>query len=270
MARAQARLWRSAGVGSLALQADFSRSIAPGQRQVWYPWPYVEGLTMAEATNELAFLVTGTYGHPAPKQHGAPLLRRRDASSCSRARMRASPSPSTPSGPCATGGGTRCCRRCSGCSGSSAAAVWAAAAARDGIAIRVRHGWAAGATVSDLVHRRGLAACVRCNYAEASFAMAWPCAADARARRSSNPLLLIVPPQRTAAVRRVHVLAACRAVDVWVGAAPFERAQHEAVLVALDERRRRAGTRGGTSSSSSARSSPRLRSTRSCSNGQYS
>ena len=49
------------------------RAVAPGQRQTWYPWPYVEGLTIAEATNELAFLVTGTYGHPAPKQHGAPL-----------------------------------------------------------------------------------------------------------------------------------------------------------------------------------------------------
>ena len=28
---------------------------------------------MAEATNELAFLVTGMYGHPVPKQDGAPL-----------------------------------------------------------------------------------------------------------------------------------------------------------------------------------------------------
>jgi sulfoxide reductase catalytic subunit YedY len=47
--------------------------VAPGQRQRWYPWPYVEGLTMAEATNELAFLATGAYGHPMAKQHGAPL-----------------------------------------------------------------------------------------------------------------------------------------------------------------------------------------------------
>jgi sulfoxide reductase catalytic subunit YedY len=47
--------------------------IASGQRQFWYPWPYVEGLTMAEATNELAFMVTGLYGKPAPKQNGAPL-----------------------------------------------------------------------------------------------------------------------------------------------------------------------------------------------------
>ncbi len=47
--------------------------IAPGQRAVWYPWPYIEGLTMAEATNELAFLVTGIYGKPLPAQNGAPL-----------------------------------------------------------------------------------------------------------------------------------------------------------------------------------------------------
>lgn len=47
--------------------------VAPGQRQFWYPWPYVEGLTMAEATNELAFIATGYYGKPIPKQNGAPL-----------------------------------------------------------------------------------------------------------------------------------------------------------------------------------------------------
>jgi methionine sulfoxide reductase catalytic subunit len=45
---------------------------APGQRASWYPWPYVEGLTMAEATNELAFIATGLYGKPIPKQNGAP------------------------------------------------------------------------------------------------------------------------------------------------------------------------------------------------------
>ena len=47
--------------------------MAPGQRVPWFPWPYVEGLTMAEAANELTFLVTGAYGHPLAKQHGAPL-----------------------------------------------------------------------------------------------------------------------------------------------------------------------------------------------------
>lgn len=37
------------------------------------PWPYTEGLTMAEAVNPLTLLVTGIYGHPLPKQHGAPM-----------------------------------------------------------------------------------------------------------------------------------------------------------------------------------------------------
>jgi sulfoxide reductase catalytic subunit YedY len=47
--------------------------VASGQKASWYPWPYVEGLTMAEATNELAFIATGLYGKPVPKQNGAPL-----------------------------------------------------------------------------------------------------------------------------------------------------------------------------------------------------
>lgn len=47
--------------------------MASGQRQTWYPWPYVEGLTMAEATNELSFMVTGIYGKPVAKQFGAPI-----------------------------------------------------------------------------------------------------------------------------------------------------------------------------------------------------
>ena len=33
----------------------------------------MEGLTLKEAINELAFLATGIYGHPLPKQHGAPI-----------------------------------------------------------------------------------------------------------------------------------------------------------------------------------------------------
>ena len=48
-------------------------SIASGQKQFWYPWPYMEGVTMAEAANDLAFMVTGAYGKPLPKQMGAPL-----------------------------------------------------------------------------------------------------------------------------------------------------------------------------------------------------
>ena len=55
------------------METFMDSKVAPGQRQTWYPWPYVEGLSMAEATNDLAFLATGAYGHPMAKQHGAPL-----------------------------------------------------------------------------------------------------------------------------------------------------------------------------------------------------
>jgi sulfoxide reductase catalytic subunit YedY len=46
---------------------------ASGQRNRSQPWPYNEGLTLAEATNELTFVATGMSGHPLLKQHGAPL-----------------------------------------------------------------------------------------------------------------------------------------------------------------------------------------------------
>ncbi len=46
---------------------------AVGMNDDTYPWPYFEGLTMAEATNELALFVTGIYGHELSKQHGAPI-----------------------------------------------------------------------------------------------------------------------------------------------------------------------------------------------------
>jgi sulfoxide reductase catalytic subunit YedY len=50
--------------------------VAPGMKPGLfssYPWPYVEGVTMAEAANDLAFMVTGAYGKPVPKSMGAPL-----------------------------------------------------------------------------------------------------------------------------------------------------------------------------------------------------
>ncbi len=57
----------------LRMETFMDPDTAPGQRQFWYPWPYVEGLTMAEATHELAFVATGLYGEPMPKQNGAPI-----------------------------------------------------------------------------------------------------------------------------------------------------------------------------------------------------
>jgi sulfoxide reductase catalytic subunit YedY len=45
----------------------------PGQESGYYTWPYVEGLRLDEAMNDLALLVTGVYGKPSLPQNGAPL-----------------------------------------------------------------------------------------------------------------------------------------------------------------------------------------------------
>ena len=57
----------------IKMQTFLDPKVAFAQKQTWFPWPYTEGLTMAEASNDLAFLATGAYGHPMAKQHGAPL-----------------------------------------------------------------------------------------------------------------------------------------------------------------------------------------------------
>ncbi len=62
-----------AGAKFVRMETFQNPEVADGQLANWYPWPYVEGLTMAEATHDLAFLVTSIYGKPAPAQNGAPL-----------------------------------------------------------------------------------------------------------------------------------------------------------------------------------------------------
>ncbi len=62
-----------AGAKYLRLETFMNPDVAPEQKAPFYPWPYVEGLTIEEANNDLAFMVTGMYGKPAPKQNGAPL-----------------------------------------------------------------------------------------------------------------------------------------------------------------------------------------------------
>ena len=61
------------GAKYVRMETFLDPKMAPGQRQAWYPWPYVEGLTIAEAMNDLAFMVTGAYGKPLAKSFGAPL-----------------------------------------------------------------------------------------------------------------------------------------------------------------------------------------------------
>ena len=62
-----------AGAKYVVMEAFQDKKIAPGQRQFWYPWPYLEALTIKEAANELSMIGTGAYGRPMAKQNGAPL-----------------------------------------------------------------------------------------------------------------------------------------------------------------------------------------------------
>ncbi|CAA9209253.1 MAG: Protein-methionine-sulfoxide reductase catalytic subunit MsrP [uncultured Chloroflexi bacterium] len=45
----------------------------PGISRGAFPWPYVEGLRLDEAMNDLTLMATGLYGKPLPPQNGAPL-----------------------------------------------------------------------------------------------------------------------------------------------------------------------------------------------------
>ena len=65
---------------------------------MFMPWPYVEGLTMAEATNDLAFIVTGVYGKPLPKQTARRSGWRRRGNTASSRSSRSSSSASPTSG----------------------------------------------------------------------------------------------------------------------------------------------------------------------------
>ena len=49
------------------------RARMPGQRSRVLRWPYVEGLTIAEASNPLPILAVGLYGEVLPNQNGAPI-----------------------------------------------------------------------------------------------------------------------------------------------------------------------------------------------------
>ena len=45
----------------------------PGLQSPFYPWPYIEGLALDEAANDLAFISTGMYGKSLPPQNGGPI-----------------------------------------------------------------------------------------------------------------------------------------------------------------------------------------------------
>jgi len=45
----------------------------PGQNSAWYTWPYIEGLRIEEAMNNLTLMATGLYGKDLLAQNGAPI-----------------------------------------------------------------------------------------------------------------------------------------------------------------------------------------------------
>ena len=70
-------LLRQAQPTSRARYVKFVSLLDPGrfygQRRPTLPWPYTEGLTIAEAMHPLTLLATGLYGKPMPNQNGAPV-----------------------------------------------------------------------------------------------------------------------------------------------------------------------------------------------------
>ena len=62
----------ASGAKYIRFESFLDKKMAPGQRS-FMPWPYVEGLTMAEAMNDLTFVATGAYGKPISKNQGAPI-----------------------------------------------------------------------------------------------------------------------------------------------------------------------------------------------------
>ncbi len=61
------------GAKYVRMETFLDPKIAPGQRQTWYSWPFIDGCTIEEAANDLAFMVTGAYGKPLANQFGAPI-----------------------------------------------------------------------------------------------------------------------------------------------------------------------------------------------------
>ena len=51
----------------------YEPEMMPGQQSAWYEWPYVEGLRLDEAMNDLTLMATGLYGKNLLPQNGAPI-----------------------------------------------------------------------------------------------------------------------------------------------------------------------------------------------------
>ena len=69
------KICRPAGLGEIRRVPDRAGQPKnmPGLDSPFYPWPYIEGLAIDEAANDLAFISTGMYGKPLPPQNGGPI-----------------------------------------------------------------------------------------------------------------------------------------------------------------------------------------------------
>ena len=61
------------GARYVQFETYLNRDEMPGVRTRVLDWPYVEGLRIDEAMNDLAFVAVGLYGKALPKQNGAPV-----------------------------------------------------------------------------------------------------------------------------------------------------------------------------------------------------
>jgi sulfoxide reductase catalytic subunit YedY len=71
--KALARLQPTSQAKFVAFETVVRPTEMPGQRTRVLDWPYVEGLRMDEAQNDLTLIATGMYGRDLPNQNGAPL-----------------------------------------------------------------------------------------------------------------------------------------------------------------------------------------------------
>ncbi len=66
----------ASGAKYVRFETFLDKAMAPGQRAFFYPWPYTEGLTLAEAGNDLAFVIDlidlKPYFHGSASLIGAP------------------------------------------------------------------------------------------------------------------------------------------------------------------------------------------------------
>jgi len=67
------RLEPTSNAKYVAFETLFDPERMPGQKRRVIPWPYVEGLRMDEAMNDLTLLTLGMYGDRLPNQNGAPV-----------------------------------------------------------------------------------------------------------------------------------------------------------------------------------------------------